>query len=346
MVDLNKRWSVASVFDVYGMYRYAAAEMLANEHRMPHQVHAIYDQSTKVTSVADCISALGYTVRCCWTEESGRYVIWSIQNDTGFCYGSRGSEIYNHCPFEHQQSFRYLASHRTIYEKIDNKQLKPQTRHLTQGTVFMPARRLRDLWCGRLENISGEIPWSEMKELIDNGCISNMYNEGSSYVEGVSTLGNTLPPDIVEALKSFHSDDANFNKEPDYEFYITNQIMKPVCQIYALSLEKLPGYTEQMNVFEHMYEKYVKEGKLPHKAIKLVLEKKQKVASNLLFGEILRETRNKRLGNNEITKWFTQKNIIATQSKKKVKNKLHKSSKILNKEYDSDFESEDYESDD
>ena len=135
------------------------------------------------------------------------------------------------------------------------------------------------------------------------------------------------------------------NLKPDYEFYITNQIMKPVCQIYALSLENLPGYTEQMNVFGHMYEKYVKQGKLPHKAIKLVLEKKQKVASNLIFGDILRETRNKRLGNNEITKWFMQKNIITTTSKKKAKNKLHTSSKILNKDYDSDFESEDYDSD-
>ena len=222
MTDFNKGWSVASVFNVYGLHRYSTVEMLSNTHRRPAQLRDIDDQSTKAASVADCIRSLGYTVKCCWTEESGRYVIWSIQNDTGFCYGSRGSEIYNHCPFEHQQSFRYLASHRTIYEKVDNMQLKPRTRHLTQGTVYMPARRLRDLWRGRLENISGEIPWPEMKDLIDNGCISNMYRSTvtSSYVEGVSTLGNTLPPDIVEALKSFHSDDANFNREPDYEFYI------------------------------------------------------------------------------------------------------------------------------
>jgi hypothetical protein len=219
----DKCWSVASVFNPYGMYRYAAAaEVATRSTRARDGRWQRDDQSTKAASVADCIRSLGYTVKCCWTEESGRYVIWSIQNDTGFCYGSRGSEIYNHCPFEHQQSFRYLASHRTIYEKVDNKQLKPRTRHLTQGTVYMPARRLRDLWRGRLENISGEIPWPEMKDLIDNGCISNMYRSTvtSSYVEGVSTLGNTLPPDIVEALKSFHSDDANFNREPDYEFYI------------------------------------------------------------------------------------------------------------------------------
>lgn len=29
---------------------------------------------------------------------------------------------------------------------------------------------------------------------------------------------------------------------PDYQFYITNQLMKPICQIYALCVEKLPNY--------------------------------------------------------------------------------------------------------
>lgn len=29
---------------------------------------------------------------------------------------------------------------------------------------------------------------------------------------------------------------------PDYRFYITNQLMKPICQIYALCVEKLPEY--------------------------------------------------------------------------------------------------------
>ena len=232
----DKRWSVASVFNPYGMYRYAAAaEVATRSTRARDGRWQRDDQSTKAASVADCIRTLGYTVVCGWTEESGRYVIISIQNDTGFCYGSCGNEICNHCPFEHRRSYRYLAGYRTIYEKIDNMQLKPRTRHLTQGTVFMPARRLRDLWYGRLENISEEIPLPEMKELIDNGCISNMFRGGSSsssYVEGVSTLGNTLPPDIVEALQSFRSDDADFHREPDYEFYIPDSMqLPPACPV-------------------------------------------------------------------------------------------------------------------
>jgi DNA polymerase elongation subunit (family B) len=30
---------------------------------------------------------------------------------------------------------------------------------------------------------------------------------------------------------------------PDYRFYITNQLIKPICQLYALCVEKLPGYS-------------------------------------------------------------------------------------------------------
>jgi len=33
------------------------------------------------------------------------------------------------------------------------------------------------------------------------------------------------------------------NLTPDYQFYITNQLMKPLCQLYALCVENLPGYS-------------------------------------------------------------------------------------------------------
>jgi hypothetical protein len=225
MTDFNKGWSVVSVFNPYGMYRYTAAMNAADGYRRPLSTRRNLNyQCAQVANVADCIRSLGYKVCYCWTEENRNFVISSIQKGTVFYYGSREREICNHCPFEHRRSYRYLAGYRTIYQEVDNKQLKPRTRRVVQETVHMPARRLQDLPLHRLENISEEIPLPEMKELIDNGCISNMYNEGSSYVEGVSTIGNTLPPDIVEALKSFRSDDDHFVEEPDYEFYIPDSM--------------------------------------------------------------------------------------------------------------------------
>ena len=130
--------------------------------------------------------------------------------------------------------------------------------------------------------------------------------------------------------------------KPDYEFYITNQIMKPVCQIYALSLEKIPGYTQDESIYNVMYEKYIKKGKLPHKALKLVLEKKQKVAEHLIFGETLRKIKNKRLGNLEITKYFTTSNHTPNN---KVCNKDNKvpDKPYLDSAYNDDFDEDDYE---
>ena len=114
------------------------------------------------------------------------------------------------------------------------------------------------------------------------------------------------------------------NLQPDYEFYITNQIMKPVCQIYALSLDKLPGYTEDESTYDNMYKDYISKGKLPHKAIKLVLEKKQKVASRLVFGTTLRLAKNKRLHNQEITTWFTSSKPSSSKKNKKTSEKKGK----------------------
>lgn len=40
------------------------------------------------------------------------------------------------------------------------------------------------------------------------------------------------------------------NLVPDYTFYITNQIMKPILQVYALVVEQLPGFCQPPNCFE------------------------------------------------------------------------------------------------
>jgi DNA polymerase elongation subunit (family B) len=40
------------------------------------------------------------------------------------------------------------------------------------------------------------------------------------------------------------------NLKIDYLFYITNQISKPVCQIYSLVLEQLPGYMKPLNYYK------------------------------------------------------------------------------------------------
>ena len=40
------------------------------------------------------------------------------------------------------------------------------------------------------------------------------------------------------------------NLKPDYTFYITNQIMKPLMQIYALVLEQIPQFKSKLGNFK------------------------------------------------------------------------------------------------
>ena len=49
------------------------------------------------------------------------------------------------------------------------------------------------------------------------------------------------------------------NLKPDYLTYITNQIQKPVCQIYALIVEQLEGYKYHQSYFQDMFKRLEKE---------------------------------------------------------------------------------------
>ena len=97
------------------------------------------------------------------------------------------------------------------------------------------------------------------------------------------------------------------NLSPDYEFYITNQILKPVSQIFGLALKDLKGFTGNIKEYDKIYDIKRAAGKGVNEAIKLMLEAKRKEAAKIIFGDILRRLENKRKRNNEITSYFRVK---------------------------------------
>ena len=97
------------------------------------------------------------------------------------------------------------------------------------------------------------------------------------------------------------------NLKPDYEFYITNQIMKPVSQIFALCLDELPGFTKNIQEFNNKYDVYINKGKSKNDSIKYMIECKRKEAAKILFRDILRILENKRENNTIITDYFRKK---------------------------------------
>jgi len=102
---------------------------------------------------------------------------------------------------------------------------------------------------------------------------------------------------------------AENNLKIDYSFYITNQIMKPVQQVFALVLEKIwemQGKKPKIQRFRKEVEllrKSCDEEKFEDK----LEDFKNKEVKALLFDEYLRETNNEKAGNQSLTKFFVKK---------------------------------------
>ena len=109
------------------------------------------------------------------------------------------------------------------------------------------------------------------------------------------------------------------NLKLDYSFYITNQIMKPVQQLFALVIEKIWTMQKKMGKLVK-YKKDIEE--LKRKVISLVDDDMDKFAEKfnekledlrckevkaLLFDEYLRETNNEKAGVQSLTKYFVKK---------------------------------------
>ena len=91
---------------------------------------------------------------------------------------------------------------------------------------------------------------------------------------------------------------------PDYGFYITNQIMKPVTQVFALILEQIPEYKSKYKLLKKnindLEDKIDDETKLEQKIQKL----KDKEVEDLIFRESLLKTQQIKTGQTNILSFF------------------------------------------
>jgi DNA polymerase elongation subunit (family B) len=90
----------------------------------------------------------------------------------------------------------------------------------------------------------------------------------------------------------------------NYSFYITNQIMKPVQQLFALVLEQLPAFQKKKGQFEVNVWEATAHIDDPDKREKKITEMRHKEVKSLLFDEFLVKADNLNKGNRAITDWF------------------------------------------
>jgi len=96
------------------------------------------------------------------------------------------------------------------------------------------------------------------------------------------------------------------NLKIDYSFYITNQIMKPVQQVFALVLEKIwemQNKKSKIAKFRRDIET-LQRSTDPEKFEDKLESMKNKEVKALLFDEFLRETNNQKEGNQSVLKFF------------------------------------------
>ena len=97
------------------------------------------------------------------------------------------------------------------------------------------------------------------------------------------------------------------NLKIDYPFYITNQVQKPVCQVYALALESLRehGYKLSPNYFDKLKKTYEMENKKDVRD--KVMDKKKDEVYNVLFKKVVDIEQGKQYGQRSISDFFNKK---------------------------------------
>jgi len=109
-----------------------------------------------------------------------------------------------------------------------------------------------------------------------------------------------LQGDKIEHPDYIHAKKLQLN----YSFYITNQIMKPVQQLFALVLEDLPAFQKKKGRFLDAIETVTSTIDDPVKREKKITEMRHKEVKSLLFDEFLVKAENLNKGNRAITDYF------------------------------------------
>tara|TARA_Y100000389_G_scaffold125559_1_gene122927 strand:+ start:3609 stop:8261 length:4653 start_codon:yes stop_codon:yes gene_type:complete len=99
------------------------------------------------------------------------------------------------------------------------------------------------------------------------------------------------------------------NLKLDYLFYITNQIQKPVCQVYALALESLRshGYRLSEDHFTKIEKNLRKEQKDNAIIREKIMEQKMKAVYSALFERTVKIEEGKKYGQRHISDFFGKK---------------------------------------
>ena len=172
-----------------------------------------------------------------------------------------------------------------LEEFIISKSLKSDYKDPTRISHKVLADRMKERDPGSAPQVNDRLPYAYIQV------------DPTKFKKGVSILQG----DRIEHPTYIRE----HNLKLDYEFYLTNQLMNPILQIYALILEDLNGYKKSRDHFTELYDKLLidKKGDVT-KAKTRLQDLRDLEVQKLLFDPFIIKLQNKRLGNREITDFF------------------------------------------
>lgn len=175
-----------------------------------------------------------------------------------------------------------IAGNINLDQLIITKSLRSEYKDPSRIAHKVLADRIRDRDPGNAPQVNDRIPYAYI------------INKNKKCLQG----------DRIE-----HPDFIKKNNIPlDYEFYITNQIMKPVLQVYGIVVDQLRGNNMTFEKYEKLYQKILKECGDEKEAKEKFTILKEGDAKEILFDPILRTLTNSNNNQSEITRFFTVKN--------------------------------------
>ena len=130
------------------------------------------------------------------------------------------------------------------------------------------------------------------------------------------SVGSRIPFVYIQTkenvkLQGDRVENPNFIKanklKPDYSFYITNQIMKPVTQIFNLLLEQMSQFNKKTNLAKYKKDLRILEEKY-NDSDKKIIEKtttlRDKMVKKIIFEDALRKSDNAKKGQKSISSFF------------------------------------------
>jgi len=173
----------------------------------------------------------------------------------------------------------------SLEDLVVSKSLRNDYKDPTRIAHKVLAERMGERDPGNKPQVSDRIPYIyiQVKE-----------EKGKSILQG----NRIETPDFIKQNKL----------KPDYEFYITNQIMKPILQLYALVIEELDGYRKGKCYYKDLYKKLLtdKDGD-EKKAKDRWQDLREDEIKSLLFEPLLNKLKNKKQGLQDISKFFQKK---------------------------------------